>query len=182
MLLPSRILKLILITTIFCSFTGTENTNWSTVLKGKIDKALTTVYENETINYRPVSISTAVSAKTKETLTNKLFKVYVSESFKGYVYVSQAPSMKNVFDYLVVFTPEFEIKKAKILIYREQHGRQIGAARWLNQFKGMTVKDSPELGAEVDGISGATISAKGMTKAVNDLLSALSEVKENGIN
>ena len=36
---------------------------------------------------------------------------------------------------------------------REQRGRQIGTARWLNQFKGMTTADQAELSKNVDGIS-----------------------------
>ena len=94
--------------------------------------------------------------------------------------ISSPISPENVFDYIVVFNTDLILEKAKVLIYREQHGRQIGTVRWLSQFKGMDVADRPELGKEVDGISGATISAKSMTNAVHDLLVALEDVKSKG--
>jgi major membrane immunogen (membrane-anchored lipoprotein) len=44
----------------------------------------------------------------------------------------------------------------------------------------MGISDRPRINQEVDGISGATISATSMTQAVNKLLQSLSIVKENG--
>lgn len=164
---------------VFCCFSywSSAQSNWSPVLKDKIDKALTSVYETEAISYHTVGLNES----TKANLSTNLYKVFASDQFKGYVYVAQAPSMKNVFDYLVIFNSNLEIEKAKVLIYREQHGRQIGATRWLSQFDGMNSEDRPTLGKEIDGISGATISCKSMTKAVNELLASLAIVKEKGL-
>ena len=182
MLLLRKLSCFLLVVFVCCSFSGGSSTKWSPILKNKIDKAITSVYETEDLRYESVIIPKNTTGIAKETLENNFFKLFIADDFKGFIYVAQAPSMKNVFDFLVILSPELEIEKAKILIYREQHGRQIGATRWLNQFKGMTVKDRPQLGKEVDGISGATISAKGMTKAVNDLLVALSSLKEKDLN
>tara|TARA_B110000046_G_scaffold173759_1_gene196740 strand:+ start:88781 stop:89326 length:546 start_codon:yes stop_codon:yes gene_type:complete len=174
--------SVILTLLILCSSIGiAQNSDWSPILKGKVDKALTTLYASEKLSFETVEIDELTDEATPVELNEHLFKVFADGIFKGYAYVAQAPSMKNVFDYLVVFNTDLSIEKAKVLIYREQHGRQIGTARWLSQFKGMTTADRPELGKHVDGISGATISAKGMTNAINDLLSSLTFVKEKGI-
>ena len=88
--------------------------------------------------------------------------------------------MKNVFDYAVVLSPDLEIVNTKVLIYREQHGRQIGAKRWLQQFFNMDTTNRPVLGKDIDGITGATISATSMTKAVHNLLVDIDYLKSQG--
>ena len=85
--------------------------------------------------------------------------------------------MKNVFDYIIVFDNDLNILNTKVLIYREKHGRQIGTKRWLNQFLGKKVGDKVSLGKGIDGISGATISTTSMTKAVDNVLDLLNEMK-----
>ena len=44
----------------------------------------------------------------------------------------------------------------------------------------MNTEDRPYLGGQVDGISGATISAKSMTMSVSKVLAVLATVKEKG--
>ena len=87
--------------------------------------------------------------------------------------------MKNVFDYAILLSEDLEIVNTKVLIYREKHGRQIGMKRWLKQFFGMTSKDRPTLGDNVDGISGATISATSMTNSVREVLSTIEYLKSH---
>ena len=153
---------------------------WSAVLASKVTKALSSVYQVEDFTFIPVELTQITDEVVKSTLNKHFYRVFSKGVFKGYAYVAQAPSMKNVFDYLVIFNKELSIEKTKVLIYREQHGRQIGTARWLSQFTGMNTEDRPYLGKEVDGISGATISAKSMTMSVNKILAVLATVKEKG--
>lgn len=67
---------------------------------------------------------------------DNLFEITSDGTSLGYVYVGVAPSLKKTFDYVVLLTPELSVKKSKILIYREDHGRQVGSQRWLKQFIG----------------------------------------------
>ncbi len=85
--------------------------------------------------------------------------------------------MKDVFDYLIIVDPELQILKSKVLIYREQHGQQIGSQRWLKQFVGMTSDSRPQLGKNIQAISGATISATSMTQATQNALDQLNYLK-----
>jgi len=102
-----------------------------------------------------------------------LYSIMVGDEKKGYAFVDQAPSMKNIFDYMVLLDPDLQIVEIKVLIYREQHGKQIAAKRWLKQFFGLGPKATPALGEDIDGISGATISARNMTVAVKEMLAEL---------
>ncbi|MEX0275177.1 MAG: FMN-binding protein, partial [Flavobacteriaceae bacterium] len=99
----------------------------------------------------------------------------------GFAYLGQAPSKKNTFDYVVFLEPDLRIKKSKILIYREDHGRQIGSQRWLKQFIGRKPGDTLIYGETVDAISGATISASSMTRAVQDVLTSLKILRDKKI-
>lgn len=157
-----------------------QTSKWSETLKSKINKALFSVYETDQFSFVQIKELVENQASSAD-LKSNLFEVHFDEELKGYIYVSQAPSMKNVFDYLVIFNKDLSIEKAKILIYREQHGRQIGTARWLSQFKGLNSNDRPEIGQSIDGISGATISATNMTKAINNLLKSIASAKEQGL-
>ena len=91
----------------------------------------------------------------------------------GYAYVSKAPSKTDEFDYLVLLDTDLIVKKAKILVYREDYGGEIGSKRWLQQFIGKTQNDELRYNDTVVAISGATISVRSMTNAMNDLLKSL---------
>ena len=54
----------------------------------------------------------------------------------GYAFIDKAPSKTDEFDYLVLFDENLIIKKAKVLMYREDYGGEIGSRRWLKQFIG----------------------------------------------
>jgi Na+-translocating ferredoxin:NAD+ oxidoreductase RnfG subunit len=68
----------------------------------------------------------------------------------------------------------FTITRTKVLIYHEEYGGEIGSKRWLKQFEGADVNHEEMVyNAGIIPISGATISAKSMTRAINDLLSSI---------
>ena len=106
-------------------------------------------------------------------------KIKSSGKEVGYIYVGVAPSLKKTFDYVVLLNPDLSVKKSKILIYREDHGRQVGSQRWLKQFIGRKSGEKLVYGEDIDGISGATVSAKSMTLAVSNVLESLQILKNN---
>ena len=65
------------------------------------------------------------------------------------------------------------VAKIKILIYREDHGGEIGSKRWLKQFNGTTIGTNLKYQKDIAAISGATISAKAMTNEVNKVLKTI---------
>lgn len=177
----SRITLWAVLCTVFLFF-GFIPSKISLRLQQKLDAAVQTTFEVDNFSLELVEVGDAVNAKTIVELGGEnLFKVMQEEVLLGYAYLGQAPSMKNIFDYVVLFNPDFSIKKAKVLIYREDYGRQIGSQRWLKQFISKKSGDSLVYGSDVDAISGATISAKSMTKAVNDVLSSIQVLQSEKI-
>jgi len=58
------------------------------------------------------------------------------------------------------------VHNAKVLTYRETRGFEIIRKDFQNQFKNAKLKGKIQLNKDIDGISGATLSVKAMTKVV----------------
>jgi Na+-translocating ferredoxin:NAD+ oxidoreductase RnfG subunit len=140
----------------------------------KMDKELEKVFETENYSLQSFSVSETVNQElpTKIT-TDNFFKIQKGNTLLGYAFVDQAPSKTAQFDYLVIFNPKLEIIHSKVLIYREEYGGEIGSKRWLEQFVGKTGKDRVSHESNIDGISGATISVRSMTNAMDSLLQTI---------
>ena len=83
-----------------------------------------------------------------------------------------APSNPNVqsyetFDYIVVYGTDLKIKKVDIANYGGEYGYEICRPKWLSQFIGKN--KGFELNNNIDGISGATVSAKFLIDDLNVL-------------
>lgn len=144
----------------------------------KVNKEINSVFEITNFSTEMVVISNAIN-KTLPTKINQdnLFKIIDNAEVIGYFYVGKAPSKTDEFDYLVVFDQQLNVVKAKVLIYREDYGNEIGSKRWLKQFIGKTSTDSLKYGQDIDAISGATISANSMTYAMSNLLKTIAILK-----
>jgi len=145
----------------------------------KVTKEISSVFEITEFSTQMITVSSTVNkslpTKIKE---NNLFEILNKEQTVGYFYVGKAPSKTDEFDYMVLFDAELNVRKAKVLIYREDYGNEIGSRRWLKQFIGKTSDDNLKYGQNIDAISGATISANSMTFAVNRLLKSIKILKE----
>jgi len=148
-------------------------------IQKKVDKEIKKIFEVEEFTLDPMVFPSEV---TKELAAdfgeNTLFTIQENEKHLGYAYVSKAPSKTDDFDYLIVFDTNFIIIKSKVLIYREDYGGEIGSKRWLKQFIGKTQGDTLIYGDNIVAISGATISVRSMTKAINDVLVSIKILHE----
>lgn len=151
-------------------------------LQKKIDTAILATFQLDTFMLRHLPIETKINDAAPAPLggTN-LFEIHSAKEKIGYLYLGEAPSMKRKFDYIIMFNPDLSIKKSKVLIYREDYGRQIGSQRWLKQFVGLSSNDVPSYGENIDAISGATISASSLTKAVADVLKSIDILRKKQI-
>ena len=149
-------------------------------LQKKIDAAIKSTYKIEVYTLESISVSEELDKATKAKFKgDHLFKLLQQDTLVvGYIYVGQAPSMKKVFDYIILFNTDLSIKKSKVLIYREDYGLQIGSQRWLKQFIGLTIEDNVIYGENIDAIAGATISASSMTRATNAVLQSLRKINK----
>lgn len=151
-------------------------------IQKKVDSAIVSTFNIETFTLNVVDIPIEIIKTLPPTFkTESLYKIKTSDTILGYAYVGKAASKADDFDYLVLFDKDLIIMKSKVLIYREDYGGEIGSKRWLKQFIGKTENDALVYGDNIAAISGATISVKAMTFAINTLLSSIKILHNNNI-
>ncbi len=151
-------------------------------IQKKVDKEIKIAFEIKEFLLASIQISDSLNSQLKTKISDKNFyKIISNKNVIGYAFVDKAPSRDNVFDYLVLFDKDLIIVKAKVLIYREDYGGEIGSKRWLKQFIGKTKEDYLIYEKDIMAISGATISANAMTIAVNKLLETIAILHQNKI-
>ena len=151
-------------------------------IQKKVDKEIKSTFNIEAFSFTSISIDKEITntlyLKFEE---NNLFKIESNSALLGYAYIGKAHSKTDQFDYLVLLDSDLIILKSKVLIYREDYGGEIGSKRWLKQFIGKTKNDELRYGDNIAIISGATISVRSMTKAMNDLLKSLKILHQKNI-
>jgi hypothetical protein len=173
---PFCLVVTFLAATLFSSFSEFQI---SPRLQKKIDAAIHSTYGVEIFELRKIAISSDLRDSIPLSSNgDSLFEIMQGTDLIGYLYLGEAPSMKQMFDYIVMFDSDLIVKKSKVLIYREDYGQQIGSQRWLKQFIGLSITDVPKYTENIDAISGATISASNMTKAMADVLKSIAILKE----
>lgn len=164
---------LFIMTFIIMSFELPKN-----ILK-KVSKEIQRTYEVENFELKPVSISDKYNNQLLSIIdSTRLYTIINNQKKIGYAYIAKAPSKTDEYDYAVFFDNDFVIKKAKVLIYREDYGAEIGSKRWLKQFIGKTIGNNLKYEKDIITISGATISARSMTIAINNLLSSIAQLQK----
>jgi len=133
----------------------------------KIKKELSDVFE--TYQFKDcVLIQTVVDSTTN--ITSEIYSINNdAETQLGYFAVSQGEGRFETFDFLVIYDLNKQIQKVKILLYCSTYGYEIGSKRWLRQFKDHEINHQFKYNDDIQAISGATVSGRGLTKSVNRL-------------
>ena len=66
----------------------------------------------------------------------------------------------------ICFEPTGLVATVTILSFEEEHGKKVAEQSFLKQFKGKKISDSFQVGKDVDGISGATVSSKAVAESL----------------
>ena len=148
----------------------------------KVNKELVKTFEKDELSLESIAVSKVINQQLgKHIGAINLFKVVKDTTIIGYAFIDKAPSKTDEFDFMILLDKELIIKKAKVLVYREDYGGEIGSRRWLKQFIGKSSKDQLKYRRDIMAISGATISAVAMTQAINQFLADVSILHQNNI-
>ncbi|MDG1286141.1 MAG: FMN-binding protein [Rickettsiales bacterium] len=79
-----------------------------------------------------------------------------------------------------IVVKEGVIETLKVLVYRESHGWEVRYPSFTDQFKNAKLKNNNKLDTPIDGISGATLSVKALTRLGQLALFFHKQVMENG--
>jgi len=146
-------------------------------LTKKMNRHLTKIFGKET-SYIEKEIADSLA------IDHQIFEVKTADTLSGYSIITRAlgcriggcdkPSKDTIafeqFFFLTAFDKHKKIKKVRVLEYTSDHGYQIANKGWLKQFE---KAETFTVGQNIDGISGATISVKSITKNVNEQVSIL---------
>jgi hypothetical protein len=90
-----------------------------------------------------------------------------------------AESDYEYFDYSIFFDSICTVRQVSVFNYQATHGHEITAKGWLRQFGGYNGDKEMQVGKEIDGISGATISVYGITTDVQQKVEILKIICQN---
>ncbi|TDU39621.1 Na+-translocating ferredoxin:NAD+ oxidoreductase RnfG subunit [Gelidibacter sediminis] len=161
-------------TIIIFILTAFQNVELPKHIQKKVDKEISETFQSTATQFETFKIPQDVAKGLPSTFgSDNFFKIRHNNKLLGYAYIAKAPSKTDEFDYLVLLNPDLVVLSTKVLVYREDYGGEIGSKRWLRQFIGKSLKDELRYGDNIMAISGATISVRSMTSAMNDLLKSL---------
>ena len=166
-----KITAILLISLTFFSF------DLSKSAQKKMNKTIAALWEGKVITKFPIQLSSQQKISFN---INELYQLKEEAKLMGYLYLSKAASRSDVIDYMVIFSPDFKILKVKVLIYREEYGGEVGSKRWLKQFIGKSAGEDMKFGHDIQNISGATISARSMTKGVEKNSKSITTLRKQG--
>jgi len=148
-------------------------------IQQKVVKEVEKTFSVTDFEMKELRVNDSINSKLPTKITgDNFFIIRQNGSLIGYAFVDQAQSKTAQFDYLVLFDRDLTVIHSKVLIYREEYGGEIGSKRWLRQFEGMSGKDRVSLSSNIDAISGATISVRSMTRAMDNLLQTVGKLQE----
>ena len=167
---------------LFLSLLFINVSNSSKKLEEKINNEIKSVFQLETFQKENIEVSEKLKISLqKDFVMSNFKKIKKGDSNLGFYYVGKAFGKVDYFDFIVIFDNNLIVEKIKILIYREDHGGEIRSKRWLKQFIGKTIFKELNYPKDIVGISGATLSVKSMTRAVNNVLKSVGILHKNEI-
>lgn len=116
--------------------------------------------------------------RLEETLGRRLFEreysfliVYDRASrHLGYALITDERGKYRPITFMVGVTPDFRVNDTAVMVYRESRGGEVQRARFLDQYRGKTLRDAIQINRDIINISGATISVRSMNAGVRKVL------------
>lgn len=154
----------------------------------KLNKLVQKIWPDQALEMEAVELPDSL-----KTVVSSLYRIKKGGEIVGYgcyttaygcrVGGCAAPTSPNesyeTFDYMVVYDPQLSILQVDIADYGGQYGYEICRAKWLAQFKGST--HGFKLNENIDGITGATISAGFLIDDLNQLGSTLQHLLQSEV-
>lgn len=95
-----------------------------------------------------------------------LWEIKKDEEVIGSAILDNVMGKVKPITYVVVFSADLSVIHTRVLRYREQYGGAIQNRFWLDQFIGFHAESNHRLGEDINGITGATLSADAITRGV----------------
>lgn len=147
-----------------------------------IEKFFNGNVEYEMIVFKiPLDLKNKIERKVQQTFSHdKLYIWKVRENGKvvGFAVLDNVLGKSMPITFLVIFDMNCKILNSSVIKYREPYGGAVKNENWNAQFKNKDSSSSYEVGKEINGISGATISVHSVSKGIHKLALLLPEIKD----
>lgn len=128
---------------------------------------------SEVVDFQRVRLSARLREQIERELGEKLDKdeyiFYVAHSgpvVDGYGLFDREIGQHEYIDFATFFDPAGRVTRVEVVAYREPYGDAIRSHRFREQFVGKAAGSGFKPGKDIDIVSGATLSARAMAKAV----------------
>jgi Na+-translocating ferredoxin:NAD+ oxidoreductase RnfG subunit len=142
----------------------------------RIDKTLVKLFPKKVVELNEMHLSAELTSAYNSVRRVKISRLRSAETDLGYACFASSKGKNDYFDYMVIFDKELMIKKVKVLVYRSTYGGEIMSRSWLKQFIGKTNGEEMTMNKDIDGISGATLSAPSITEGIKELSLLIAEI------
>ena len=128
------------------------------------------------------SVVHTLSAQAKKDLVGALGRSFSGDSLVvdlayddegkllGYAVVSEEIGKFRPITIIVGVEPDFSVRGAGVLVYRESYGAEVRKKRFLRQYVGKTQSDPIRINRDIVNISGATMSVRALNFGVRKVL------------
>lgn len=109
-----------------------------------------------------------------------VLKILHADRLLGYAQVRNVKGKDQPITYLVAVDTAFRLMDVDVLVYRETYGGEVAYESWRRQFRGKQPGDTLEVGRQIRGISGATISVNAVTAGIRQALAQFASWRAAG--
>ncbi len=95
----------------------------------------------------------------------------------GYCVESTVAAKSGPFRICVLVDSDLSVKRAQVVSYTWDRGRDVRKLKFTRQFEGKGPNDSIQIGQDIDAMTSATLSSKAMAQGVRDTLALLKTIQ-----
>jgi hypothetical protein len=137
------------------------------------EQAQTILLPNKTLTKHPIIITDDLQEKMRVASSIRYpfqgERIWRSADGAWFV-IDEVVGKHEMITYAVAINPNGSTAGIEVLEYVESYGYEVAEASWRKQFDGKKATDSLKLNADIQNISGATLSCKHLTDGVKRLL------------
>ena len=180
-----RLLKIFIAATLIVfTFCGKINAQ---EIKEEVRDIITNSFNKDVqYDYEKYIIPDSLKTKVENIARQKFFsesvyilKIFDEEILSGVALLDNVYGKEMPITFLVIFDESGKIIRADIVKYREPYGGSVQNENWTSQFKKKDSNSGFKVGNDIDGITGATISVKSVTKGIYKLSLLYKAIKES---
>lgn len=104
---------------------------------------------------------------------DRVFRFFVAKrggETLAYAAEDVVPGKWGPIHYMIALDPQGIVQDVIVLEYQEKRGRPVAKRRFLKQFVGKSVKNDIKLMKDIRGVTGATISSRGMADGIRKIV------------